>query len=115
MKTVLVVDDEKSVRDSLKMILEYDHFEVEFAEAGEPALKKLTVVPIDLVLLDVKMPGMDGIEVLHKIREKNVNLPVVMISGHGTIETAVEATKLGAFDFLPKPLDRDKLRCGQYG
>ncbi|MBI3004561.1 MAG: sigma-54-dependent Fis family transcriptional regulator [Ignavibacteriales bacterium] len=109
MKTVLVVDDEKSVRDSLKMILEYDHFGVEFAENGETALKTLAAMPVDVVLLDVKMAGMDGIEVLQKIREKNANLPVVMISGHGTIETAVEATKLGAFDFLSKPLDRDKL------
>ncbi|MBI4429495.1 MAG: sigma-54-dependent Fis family transcriptional regulator [Ignavibacteriales bacterium] len=109
MKTVLVVDDEKSVRDSLKMILEYDHFGVEFAENGESALKTLASVPIDLVLLDVKMAGMDGIEVLQRIREKNTDLPVVMISGHGSIETAVEATKLGAFDFLSKPLDRDKL------
>jgi DNA-binding NtrC family response regulator len=109
MKTVLVVDDEKSVRDSLKMILEYDRYEVDFAENGESALRKLSTSLVDLVLLDVKMAGMDGIEVLQKIREKNANLPVIMISGHGTIETAVEATKLGAFDFLPKPLDRDKL------
>ena len=109
MRTVLVVDDEKSVRDSLKMILEYDHFEVQFAENGESALKTLSSTPVDLVLLDVKMAGMDGIEVLQRIREKNSDLPVIMISGHGTIETAVDATKLGAFDFLPKPLDRDKL------
>ena len=109
MKTILIVDDDKSVRDSIKMILEYDHYEVEFAENGELALQKLDRLPVDAVLLDVKMSGMDGIEVLTKIRQKNEKLPVVMISGHGTIETAVEATKLGAFDFLSKPLDRDKL------
>ncbi len=109
MKTILVIDDDKSVRDSLKMILEYEHYEVEFAENGEKGLQNLDRFPVDVVLLDVKMSGMDGIEVLTKIRQKNNKLPVVMISGHGTIETAVEATKLGAFDFLSKPLDRDKL------
>jgi two-component system nitrogen regulation response regulator NtrX len=109
MKTILIIDDDKSVRDSLKMILEYEHYEVEFAENGEQGIQKLDRFPVDVVLLDVKMSGMDGIEVLTKIRQKNEKLPVVMISGHGTIETAVEATKLGAFDFLSKPLDRDKL------
>lgn len=109
MKTVLVVDDEKSVRDSLKMVLEFESYEVVFAENGQEALRQLAAVRIDLVLLDVKMAGMDGLEVLQRVREKNSELPVIMISGHGTIETAVEATKLGAFDFLPKPLDRDKL------
>ncbi len=109
MKTILVVDDEQSVRNSLKMILEYERFEVEFAENGETAIKKLITASVDVVLLDVKMAGMDGIEVLQRIREKKAHLPVIMISGHGTIETAVEATKLGAYDFLPKPLDRDKL------
>ena len=109
MKTILIVDDDKSIRDSLKMILEYEHFDVEFAENGEQGLQKLDRSSVDAVLLDVKMAGMDGIEVLTKIRQKNDRLPVIMISGHGTIETAVEATKLGAFDFLSKPLDRDKL------
>jgi len=109
MTTILVIDDDKSVRDSLKMILEYEHYEVEFAENGEKGLQCLDRFPVDVALLDVKMSGMDGIEVLTKIRKKNEKLPVVMISGHGTIETAVEATKLGAFDFLSKPLDRDKL------
>jgi len=109
MKTVLVVDDERSVRDSLKMILEYEHYEVLFAENGEQALKTVQSASLDVILLDVKMSGMDGIEVLQRVRENKQNLPVIMISGHGTFETAVEATKLGAFDFLPKPLDRDKL------
>jgi two-component system nitrogen regulation response regulator NtrX len=109
MKTILIIDDDKSVRESLKMILEYDRYEVEFAENGEQGLQKIDRMPVDVVLLDIKMSGMDGIEVLTKIRQKNEKIPVVMISGHGTIETAVEATKLGAFDFLSKPLDRDKL------
>jgi two-component system nitrogen regulation response regulator NtrX len=82
---------------------------VDFAENGEIALQKIDRIAADVVLLDVKMAGMDGLEVLTKIREKQTALPVIMISGHGTIETAVEATKLGAFDFLSKPLDRDKL------
>ena len=109
MKTILVVDDDKSIRDSLKMVLEFESYEVLFAENGQEALRHLTSTPLDLILLDVKMAGMDGIEVLQRVREKRVELPVIMISGHGTIETAVEATKLGAFDFIPKPLDRDKL------
>jgi two-component system, NtrC family, nitrogen regulation response regulator NtrX len=109
MNSLLIIDDEKSIRDSLKMILEYERYEVEFAENGEQGLARLSSQPYDLVLLDVKMAGMDGMEVLHRIREKYASLPVIMISGHGTFETAVEATKLGAFDFLPKPLDRDKL------
>jgi two-component system nitrogen regulation response regulator NtrX len=109
MKTILVIDDDKSVRDSLKMILEYEHFNVEFAENGELGLQKIDQGSTDAVLLDVKMAGIDGIEVLTRLKRKNERLPVIMISGHGTLETAVEATKLGAFDFLSKPLDRDKL------
>ena len=109
MKTILIADDEKSVRESLTMILEYEGYEVAFAENGPQALERASALHPDLVLLDVKMPGMDGIEVLQKLRAKEQLFPVVMISGHGTIETAVEATRLGAFDFLPKPLDRDKL------
>jgi len=109
MNSLLIIDDEKSIRDSLRMILEYERYGVEFAENGEQGLAKLASQLFDLVLLDVKMAGIDGMEVLHRIREKNAELPVIMISGHGTVETAVEATKLGAFDFLPKPLDRDKL------
>ncbi len=109
MKTILVVDDERSIRDSLRMILEYEKFDVVFAENGEQALTQVAARSLDLVLLDVKMAGLDGIEVLTRIKEKHIELPVIMISGHGTIETAVEATKRGAYDFLSKPLDRDKL------
>jgi two-component system nitrogen regulation response regulator NtrX len=109
MKAILVVDDEKSVRDSIKMILVYEKYTVHFAEDGPTALAMMNENTVDLVLLDIKMPGMDGLKVLQKIKESHPDLPVVMISGHGTIETAVEATKLGAFDFLQKPMDRDKL------
>jgi two-component system, NtrC family, nitrogen regulation response regulator NtrX len=109
MKSVLVVDDDKAIRDSIRMILEYEKFEVHAAGSGDEALAAVDHHDLDLVLLDIKMPGDDGLKVLRRLREKRPDLPVVMISGHGTIETAVEATRMGAFDFLPKPLDRDKL------
>jgi DNA-binding NtrC family response regulator len=109
MKTILVIDDEKSVRDAVKMILAYEKYEVALAEDGTKGLSILDAEPIDAVLLDVKMPGIDGIEILQTIKLRFPDMPVIMISGHGTIDTAVEATKLGAFDFLSKPLDRDKL------
>lgn len=109
MKTVLVVDDDKEILKTLKMILEYAKFEVAFAENGPDALSRIGESVFDLVLLDIKMAGMDGLTALEKIKALQPELPVVMISGHGTIETAVEATKLGAYDFLQKPLDRDKL------
>lgn len=110
MRTILVVDDEKSVRDSIKMILEYEKFIVSFAENGTKAITSFKENMPDAVFLDIKMPlGIDGIEVLREMKKLNSEVPVIMISGHGTFETAVEATKLGAFDYLPKPLDRDKL------
>jgi DNA-binding NtrC family response regulator len=109
MKTVLVVDDEQSVRDSIKMILEYEKFTVHFAEDGKTALTRVRSVPYDLILLDIKMPGMDGMKVLEEVKTTHPHIPVVMISGHGTIETALEATRMGAYDFLEKPLDRGRL------
>jgi two-component system nitrogen regulation response regulator NtrX len=109
MKTVLVVDDDKAIRSTIKMILNYDGFETHFVGDGPSALEAVGERAFDLVLLDIKMPGMDGLEVLQKIKEKKPEIPVVMISGHGTVETAVEATKGGAFDFLEKPLDRNRL------
>ena len=109
MKTVLVVDDEQAVRESIAMILEYEKFSVVFAQDGPGALQRVAAGGIDLILLDIKMPGMDGMRVLQTLRESYPSLPVVMISGHGTIETAVEATRLGAYDFLAKPLDRERL------
>jgi two-component system nitrogen regulation response regulator NtrX len=109
MKSVLVVDDEKSVRESIKMILEYERFDIQFAEDGPTALQRVEGTPFDLVLLDIKMPGMDGIKVLQKIKEMRPSLPVVMISGHADFSTAVEATRIGSYDFLGKPLDRDRL------
>jgi DNA-binding NtrC family response regulator len=109
MPTVLVVDDEDSIRRTLREILEYEDFGVEEAVDGEEALEMIREDHYDLVLLDVKMPKVDGMEVLEEIAEGAADLPVVMISGHGTIETAVEATKLGAYDFIEKPPDLNRL------
>jgi len=109
MKSILVVDDDREIRAWLKTTLEYGHYEVEGVENGISALARIETAPPDLVLLDIKMPGMDGLVVLQKIKEKHPDLPIVMISGHGTIETAVEATRHGAYDFLQKPLDLGKL------
>jgi DNA-binding NtrC family response regulator len=106
---ILVVDDEASIRRTLKEILEYEDFAVDEAEDGEEALKKLRSDRFDVVLLDVKMPKKDGMEVLEIMAREQIDVPVVMISGHGTIETAVEATRLGAFDFVEKPPDLNRL------
>jgi two-component system nitrogen regulation response regulator NtrX len=107
--TILVVDDEASIRRTLREILEYEDYAVDEAEDGEDALSKLRTNRYDVVLLDVKMPKRDGMEVLQVISEEQRDVPVVMISGHGTIDTAVEATKLGAFDFIEKPPDLNRL------
>lgn len=108
--TILITDDEKSIRNALREILEFEKYSVLEAENGEKALETIDSNPaIDLVLLDIKMQGMDGIEVLEKIKSKEPELPVIMISGHGTIKIAVEATKMGAFDFLEKPPDLNRL------
>jgi two-component system nitrogen regulation response regulator NtrX len=109
MTKVLIIDDEKSIRNALRDILEYEKMQVEEASTGTEGLQKLEKDKYDLVLCDIKMPGIDGIEVLEKINEYGYSSPVVMISGHGTIETAVEAVKKGAFDFIAKPLDLNRL------
>lgn len=109
MPTILVVDDEASIRRTLREILEYEDFVVEEAEDGEEAITAIHEHQYDLVLLDVKMPKIDGMDVLKEISNEGIDLPVVMISGHGTIETAVEATKLGAYDFIEKPPDLNRL------
>lgn len=106
---VLIVDDEASIRSSLQGILEDEGYRVRTAETGEQGLETLAGGAFDLVLLDVWLPGRSGMEVLEKIRSADDAPQVVMISGHGTIETAVRATKLGAFDFLEKPLSLDKV------
>ena len=107
---ILVVDDEENIRKSLKMILEYENYNFIEASDGEEALDILEeTVGLDLVLLDVKLPGKVGLEVLEELKKKSYSPYVIMISGLGTIKTAVEATKLGAFDFLEKPLHRERV------
>src|SRR5712672_266883 len=106
---VLVIDDEAGIRDSLRMTLEYEGYDVVGAATGQEGLALAEREAPDLVLLDVKMPGMDGLEVLDRLRAMNEALPVVVISGHGTISTAVEATKKGAFDFIEKPFAADRV------
>jgi two-component system, NtrC family, nitrogen regulation response regulator NtrX len=107
---ILIVDDEADIRESLEYVLRSEHYDTVLAENGEQALRAVDEDPsIDLTFLDVKMPGQDGLEVLPALLERRPDATVVMISGHGTFETAVEATKLGAFDFIAKPLDRERV------
>jgi DNA-binding NtrC family response regulator len=109
MAKVLVIDDERSIRNTLKEILEYEKHKVEVAEDGITALELLKKNSYDVALLDIKMPEMDGMEVLDKITALHSDLPVVMISGHGNVDTAVAAIKKGAFDFIEKPLDLNRI------
>ena len=108
MHNILIVDDESGIRDSLKGVLEDDGYQTSEAESGETCLDLLEQRRFDVVLLDVWLPGIDGLDTLQKIRELDNPPEVIMISGHGTIETAVRATKLGAYDFLEKPLSVDR-------
>lgn len=109
MARILIVDDEQSIRETLKEILDYEGYEVEEAADGEKALSLIKKFNYDAVLADIKMPKLDGLELLEKAKEIAPELPIIMISGHGTTETAVEATKKGAFDFINKPPDLNKL------
>lgn len=109
MSKILIIDDEKVIRSTLREILEYEKFEVSEAKDGEEGLAKLREEEFDLVLCDVKMPKMDGIEVLDQAKALDRSPQFIMISAHGSIETAVEATKKGAFDFIPKPPDLNRL------
>ena len=109
MANILVVDDDRPIRSTLREILEFEKFKVDDAENGEIAIEKVKKTNFDLVLCDIKMPKMDGIEVLQQIQNLKPEIPVVMISGHGDIETAVGAIKQGAFDFIAKPLDLNRL------
>ncbi len=109
MPKILIIDDEKVIRATLKEILEYEKYEISEAQDGEEGLKKIQEEDFDLVLCDIKMPKMDGIEVLDKVANLDKQPQFIMISAHGSIETAVEATKKGAFDFVPKPPDLNRL------
>ena len=109
MSKILVIDDERSIRSTLKDILEYEKYEVDLAEDGQQGIELIRKNDYDIVLCDIKMPGMDGIEVLEKIQILAPDIPVVMISGHGNIDSAVESIKKGAFDYIEKPLDLNRL------
>ena len=109
MATILVIDDERPIRNALKEILEFEKFKVDLAEDGDEALRLISKNKYDIVLCDIKMPKTDGIEVLEKIIADGHDFPVIMISGHGNVETAVEAIKKGAFDFIEKPLDLNRI------
>ncbi len=108
-RSVLVIDDEEAIRSSLRMILEYEGLRTLEAADGPSGLETALAEEPDLVLLDIKMPRMDGMGVLQELRQRQFPSPIIMISGHGTVSTAVEAIKLGAFDFLEKPLERERV------
>jgi two-component system nitrogen regulation response regulator NtrX len=107
--TILIVDDETGIRQSLRSVFQEDGYQVETASSGEECLEFIQKKPVDLILLDVWLPGMDGMETLRRIKDTDHSPMVVMISGHGNIESAVRATKLGAFDFVEKPLSLEKI------
>lgn len=109
MGKILIIDDERSIRRALKEILEFENFEVHEAEHGKEGLDKAMASAYDMIFCDIKMPEMDGMEVLDALAKANVESPVIMISGHGNIETAVESIKKGAFDFIEKPLDLNRI------
>lgn len=109
MSKILVIDDEKAIRNTLKEILEFESHSVDLAEDGVAGVEMFANGGYDIVLCDIKMPQMDGIEVLDKLQEQSNDTPIIMISGHGNIDTAVEAIKKGAYDFIEKPLDLNRL------
>ena len=109
MSNILIIDDEKAIRKTLSEILSYEGYKMDEAGDGEEGLKKFKDKDYDVILCDIKMPKMDGIEFLEKAKEANPDTPIIMISGHGTIETAVEAVKKGAYDYISKPPDLNRL------
>lgn len=109
MSSILIIDDERAIRKTLTEILSYEGYRIDEAGDGEEGLRKFKEKVYDVVLCDIKMPKIDGIEFLDKVREINPDVPVIMISGHGTIETAVEAVKKGAYDYIAKPPDLNRL------
>ena len=109
MSNILIIDDEKAIRKTLSEILSYEGYKIDEAGDGEEGFRKFREKEYDVILCDIKMPKMDGIEFLEKAKEANPDLPIIMISGHGTIETAVEAVKKGAYDYISKPPDLNRL------
>ena len=109
MARILIIDDERAIRRALREILEFEGFEVDEAEQGKEGVEKATNKLYDVIFCDIKMPQMDGMEVLAALNSAKVDAPVIMISGHGNIDTAVQAIKSGAFDFIEKPLDLNRI------
>ena len=109
MPKILIIDDEREICESIKMILEYEDYEVEFTTSSKEGLVKIKDDDYDALLLDIQMPEMSGFEVLKKIQDNQISIKVIMISAHSSLENAIKATKLGAFDFVEKPIDRDKI------
>ena len=109
LRNICIVDDEPSILNTLSSILEDEGYQVSLAKNGTEALKLIRAEPPELVILDIWMPEIDGLETLKQIRHQFPNLMVIMMSGHGSVETAVKATKLGAYDYLEKPLDLEKV------
>jgi two-component system nitrogen regulation response regulator NtrX len=109
MKSIIIIDDEKEICESVKFILEYEGYIVDYSTSALEGIEKVTQNNFASLLLDIQMPEMSGFEVLKKVKEINQNLSVIIISAHGSLENAIKATKLGAFDFIEKPIDRDKL------
>jgi DNA-binding NtrC family response regulator len=109
MNSIIIIDDEKEICESIKMILEYEGYGVDFSTNSLEGIEKITDNQFSALLLDIQMPEMNGFEVIKKVKEMNPALSVIIISAHGSIENAIKATKLGAFDFIEKPVDRDKL------
>ncbi|MDG1776942.1 MAG: sigma-54 dependent transcriptional regulator [Crocinitomicaceae bacterium] len=109
MHKILIIDDERAIRRALREILEFEEFEVDEAENGKEGLDKARSETYDIIFCDIKMPEVDGMEVLEGLQQAKVDSPVIMISGHGNIETAVQAIKKGAFDFIEKPLDLNRI------
>jgi DNA-binding NtrC family response regulator len=109
MSNILIIDDEKAIRKTLSEILSYEGYKIDEAGDGEEGLKKVKEKEYDVILCDIKMPKIDGIEFLERAKEANPDVPIIMISGHGTIETAVEAVKKGAYDYISKPPDLNRL------
>jgi two-component system nitrogen regulation response regulator NtrX len=109
MSKILIIDDERSIRRALKEILEFENYEVHEAENGKDGIEKIRNANYDVIFCDIKMPEMDGLEVLNSLKKEKIECPIIMISGHGNIETAVDAIKKGAFDFIEKPLDLNRI------
>ena len=109
-KNILVIDDEVAVNNNIRKILAKNDYQVDQAVTKEEALERIAAHPYKLILLDLKIPGVRGLELLKAIRDNNVEAKVIMITGYASIETAVEATRLGAIDYLPKPFTPDEIR-----